>query len=176
MFANPYLNILASTSIIYIFITIAIRIFGKKELSQLSVMDLVFVMLISNGVQNAMVGSDSSLLGGIVAASTLFVINYIFKYLIFRSKSLARLIEGEPIILVSNGKVHDNNLKKLQLTLDELLESIREHGISDIKEINLAIFEVDGNISVLSNDFKNRSVKTMTSSKKHKKRGSSVIS
>jgi uncharacterized membrane protein YcaP (DUF421 family) len=175
MFTNQYLNILASTSIIYIFLTVAIRIFGKKELSQLSVLDLVFVLLISNGVQNAMVGSDSSLLGGIIAASTLFILNYIFKYVLFRSKRLAKLLEGEPIILVSNGNIHEKNLKKLQLTFDELLESIREHGISDIKEVNLAIFEVDGNISILSNDFKDRSVKTMITSKKHKKRGSSVV-
>ena len=176
MFSNPYLNIAASTSIIYLFLTLAIRIFGKKELSQLSVLDLVFVLLISNGVQNAMVGSDSSLLGGILAATTLFILNYIFKYLIFRSKRLAKLLEGEPLILVSNGKIHDKNLRKLQITFDELLESIREHGVSDIREVNLAIFEVDGNISILSNEYKDRSVKTMISNKKHKKRGSSVVS
>jgi uncharacterized membrane protein YcaP (DUF421 family) len=176
MFHNPYLNIIVSTSLIYLFLTLAIRIFGKKELSQLSVMDLVFVMLISNGVQNAMLGADSSLLGGIIAASTLFLLNFIFKYILYRSKRLAKLLEGEPMILISNGKIHDENLRKLQLTFDELLESIREHGVSDIKEVNLAIFEVDGNISILSNDFKNRTVKTMMTGKKRMKKSSSVVS
>ena len=122
MFNNPYLNILVSTSLIYLFLNIAIRIFGKKELSQLSVMDLVFVMLISNGVQNAMVGSDSSLLGGIIAASTLFVLNFIFKYILYRSKRLAKILEGEPMILVSNGKIHEENLRKLQLTFERLFQ------------------------------------------------------
>jgi uncharacterized membrane protein YcaP (DUF421 family) len=167
---NPYINILISTSIIYLFITIAIRIFGKKELSQLSVLDLVFVLLISNAVQNAMVGSDSSLSGGLIAASTLFVLNYVFKYLLFRSKELTQLLEGEPMVLVSNGKVIDKNLRKLQITVDELLEAIREHGVADIKDVNLAMFEMDGNISIQSNDYKKRSVKTM-SGKKHGKTG-----
>lgn len=175
MLNNPYLNIIVSSSIIYLFITIAIRIFGKKELSQLSVLDLVFVLLISNAVQNAMVGSDSSLLGGLIAASTLFALNYIFKYFLFRSKKLTKLLEGEPIILVSGGKVQEKNLRKLQITFDELLEAIREHGVSDLKEVDLAIFEMDGNISIQSNDFQKRSVKTMMTWKKHRKR-SSVVS
>jgi uncharacterized membrane protein YcaP (DUF421 family) len=167
MFKDPYINIFVSTSVIYLFITIAIRIFGKKELSQLSVMDLVFVLLISNAVQNAMVGSDSSLWGGLIAATTLFVLNYIFKYLLFRSKTLTQLVEGEPVILISNGKVNDHNLRKLKITFNELLEAIREHGLPDIKDVNLAMFEVDGNISILSNDYRKRSVKTMKSGKKH---------
>jgi uncharacterized membrane protein YcaP (DUF421 family) len=171
MIKDPYINILVSTCVIYLFITAAIRIFGKKELSQLSVLDLVFVLLISNAVQNAMVGSDSSLWGGLIAASTLFVLNYIFKYLLFRSKGLTRLLEGEPVILISNGKINDENLRKLKITFNELLETIREHGVADIKEVNLAIFEVDGNISILSNDYTKRSVRTIMSGKKHNKKG-----
>jgi uncharacterized membrane protein YcaP (DUF421 family) len=173
MLTNPYLNIIISSGIIYLFITIAIRIFGKKELSQLSVLDLVFVLLISNAVQNAMVGSDSSLLGGIIAATTLFALNFIFKYVLFRSKRLTHILEGEPIILVSHGKVHDKNLLKLQITFDELLEAIREHGVGDIKEVDLAIMEVDGNISIQSNDYKKRSVKTMSTGKKNKRKRTS---
>jgi uncharacterized membrane protein YcaP (DUF421 family) len=176
MLKSPLLNIVVSSGIIYIFITIAIRIFGKKELSQLSVLDLVFVLLISNAVQNAMVGSDSSLLGGIVAATTLFVLNSFFKYILFRSKRMTHLLEGEPLILVSNGKVNDKNIRKLQITFDELLETIREHGVADIREVNLAIFEVDGNISIQSNDYQKRSVKTIMTGRKHKKKSSSVFS
>ncbi|MFA6924604.1 MAG: YetF domain-containing protein [Bacteroidales bacterium] len=175
MFNNTYLNIIISSSAVYLFITIAIRILGKKELAQLSVVDLIFILLISNAVQNAMVGSDSSLLGGLVAATTLFLLNYLFKYLLFRSKYFTGLIEGEPVILVSNGKVHDKNLRKEKISVNELLEVVREHGVMHISDVNLAILEVDGNISVLSNDYKHRTVSSVTSRRKHTKRGSSLF-
>ena len=83
-----YLKIALSSSAVYLFIIIAIRLFGKKELAQLSIIDLVFILLISNAVQNAMVGADSSLAGGLVAASTLFFINYLLKFLIYRFPKL----------------------------------------------------------------------------------------
>ena len=175
MFSNPHLNIVFSSASVYLFITIAIRIFGKKELAQLSVIDLVFVLLISNAVQNAMVGSDSSLLGGIVAALTLFILNYFFKLLLFKSNKFKILIEGEPVILVSKGKVIDKNLRKEKITFNELLEVVREHGVSDINEVDLAILEVDGNISVLSKDFKHRTISSVASRKKHTKKSSSVF-
>lgn len=159
MFQNSYLNIIVSSTAVYLFITIAIRLFGKKELTQLSVLDIVFVLLISNAVQNAMVGQDTSLVGGILAAATLFTINYIFKYILFRSQKLTHLLEGEPVILVSEGKINDKNLQKIQISTDELLEAIREHGVKDINDVNLAILEIDGNISILSHDYKKRSVR-----------------
>ena len=166
MFANPYLNIAFSSSMVYIFITIAIRIFGKKELAQLSVLDIVFVLLISNAVQNAMVGSDTSLLGGLLAAGTLFLLNFIFKYILFRSEKLTHLMEGEPVILVSEGKVNDFNLHKMEITTNELLEAIHEHGVHNIKDVNLAILEVDGNISVISDDYQKRSLNKVIKKKK----------
>lgn len=165
MFGIPYLNVVISSAAVYLFITIAIRIFGKKELAQLSVLDLVFVLLISNAVQNAMVGSDTSLLGGIIAACTLFILNFVLKYLIFNSAKFAKLIEGEPIILVSEGKINDKNMRKVRISTNELLETIREHGVAGIHEVNLAILEVNGNISVLSHDYKKRSVKNVRTKK-----------
>jgi uncharacterized membrane protein YcaP (DUF421 family) len=159
MFSNPYLHVIVSSAIVYIFITVAIRIFGKKELAQLSVLDLVFILLISNAVQNAMVGSDTSLPGGLLAAGTLFLLNFALKNLLYRSEKLTRLMEGEPVILVSEGKVNDKNMRKLKITTDELLETIREHGVDGIHDVNLAIMEVDGNISILSHDFTKRSIR-----------------
>lgn len=159
MFQNSYLNIIISSSVVYLFIMIAIRLFGKKELTQLSVLDIVFVLLISNAVQNAMVGPDTSLSGGIVAAASLFLMNTIFKYILFRSKTITNLLEGEPVILISEGKINDKNLLKLKLSTDELLEAVREHGVNDITDVNLAILEVDGNISIISHDYKKRSVR-----------------
>jgi uncharacterized membrane protein YcaP (DUF421 family) len=167
LFANQYFNVIVSTATIYIFITVAFRIFGKKELAQLSVLDIVFVLLISNAVQNAMVGSDTSLLGGLIAACTLFILNYLFKYLIYRFKIFSHFIEGEPVILVSNGKVKDRNLRKMEISTDELIEAVHEHGVKSIRDVNLAILEIDGNISIMSNDFQKRSVSKVVKKKKY---------
>lgn len=167
MFANPYFNVILSTATIYIFITVAFRIFGKKELAQLSVLDIVFVLLISNAVQNAMVGSDTSLLGGLIAACTLFILNYIFKYLLYRFRKFSHLIEGEPVILVLDGKVKDRNLRKMEISTDELIEAIHEHGVKSIRDVNIAILEVDGNISIMSDDFKKRSINKVVKKKRY---------
>lgn len=155
---NGYVQIILSSVAVYIFIIVAIRLFGKKELSQLSVIDLVFILLISNSVQNAMVGSNTSLTGGLAAAGALFVTNYIFKQLLYRFPRLSKAVQGEAVMLVYNGKLAEKNLEKARITKDELMEAIREHGVSDIGDVNLAILELDGNISVLSNDFSHRTV------------------
>ena len=95
-----YLKIALSSSAVYLFIIVAIRLFGKKELAQLSIIDLVFILLISNAVQNAMVGSDSTLSGGLVAASTLFIINYLFKFLLYRFPKLGNYVQGNEMLLI----------------------------------------------------------------------------
>ena len=153
-----FLIILRSV-IVYLFIILAIRLFGKKELSQLSIIDLVFILLISNSVQNAMVGDNSSLLGGITAASALFITNWILKNLIYKSKTISKTIQGSPIMLVYQGKVIRKHLLQAQISHDELEASIREHGIKNIESVDLAILEVDGNISVLSSNFTKKSKK-----------------
>ncbi|MEI6101138.1 MAG: YetF domain-containing protein [Eubacteriales bacterium] len=165
MFSNGYLNIIFSSVIVYIFIIIAIRITGKKELSQLSVIDLVFILLISNSVQNAMVGPDTSLLGGLVAAAALFAVNFVLKDLIYRFPGLGKLLQGQPIMLVYNGKLNADNMKRARLSMAELEEAIREHGVSGVSDVNLAVLEVDGNISVLSSDYQNRTVRKRKSHK-----------
>ncbi|HWP97951.1 MAG TPA: YetF domain-containing protein [Syntrophomonadaceae bacterium] len=165
---QSYLPIIISSATVYLFIVLAIRLFGKKELAQLSVIDLVFILLISNAVQNAMVGSNSTLAGGLVAASTLFIINYVLKALLLQSPGLNRLIQGDPLMLVYKGEVIQKHLDQSQISLEELEAAIREHGVETIKQVNLAILEVDGNISVLSDDFKNKSMK--------KRKGHKVIS
>lgn len=149
---SPYLDIILRCIGVYLFMVVAIRVFGKKELSQLSTTDLVFLVLISNSVQNAMVGPNVSLAGGIIAASVLFTLNYMLKILMYRSDKVKELIEGKPVILVSDGKIDITNLHNENISLDELEEAIREHGIESYKEVRLAILEVDGNISVISEE------------------------
>ncbi len=147
---NPYLDIIIRSVSVYLFMVIALRIFGKKELSQLNTADVILILLISNSVQNAMVGSNSSLLGGIVAALVLFIVNFLLKRIMFRSKFIKELIQDKPEILVHNGKIEFKTLSKLGITSDELQEAMREHGIEFYKDIRLAMLEIDGNISIIS--------------------------
>ena len=163
MNVSGYLFIAASTAIIYIFILLAMRLFGKTEVAQLSIVDLVFILLISNAVQNAMVAGDTTLLGGIVAASTLFIMDFLFKTCLYRVPWFNKLLQGSPLVLVRHGQVEDKNLKHAMLTKGELMETLREHGVEDVKDVDLAVLEVDGNISVLSEQFKAES----TSKKRH---------
>lgn len=164
-FLHDYGAIILSSVAVYLFIVIAIRLFGKTEIAQLSVTDLVFIMLLSNSVQNAMVGADVTLIGGLVAAASLFVVNALFKEFMYRIPGFGRLMEGESLMLVYQGRVNDVNMRKARLTTNELLEAIREHGVAGIADVNLAVLEVDGNISVLSNDFQNRTTKAVRRSR-----------
>lgn len=162
---NGVLDIVIRTSSVFLFIVIAIRLFGKKELSQLSVTDLVFVMLLSNAVQNSMVGPDISLLGGLVAAASLFILNFIMKFLFFKSKSVSKFFQGEPVMLVHDGEIIQSNLDKEKITLAELETAAREHGVASLDEVNLAVLETDGTISILTSNYHHRTNKKRKSSK-----------
>jgi uncharacterized membrane protein YcaP (DUF421 family) len=154
-----YLKITLSSLAVYMFIIVAIRLFGKKELAQLSIIDLVFILLISNAVQNAMVGSDSTLSGGLVAASTLFLANFLFKFLIYRFPKLGDFVQGTEMILIYKGQLNKANMIKARITHDEIMEAVREHGVAEIREVDLAVLEIDGNISIISNEYKHRTIR-----------------
>ena len=162
---NEYLDITLRSVAVYVFIIVAIRLFGKKELAQLSVIDLVFILLISNSVQNAMVGPSTSLIGGLVAAATLFAVNYFLKIFLFRSKSFTQLVQGDPVMLVHEGNVIEENLARQKISLDEVEAAAREHGVATLNEVDLAILETDGNISILSNNYQKKSTKRRKSHK-----------
>lgn len=147
---DPYIEIILRSAAIYFFMVVALRVFGKKELSQLNTADVILILLISNSVQNAMVGSNSTLWGGIAAASALFVINFGFKKLMFNSKLLKDLLQDKPQILVHNGKADFKILAKLEITHEELTEALHEHGLENLKDVKLALLEMDGNISIIS--------------------------
>jgi uncharacterized membrane protein YcaP (DUF421 family) len=154
-----YLIIVLKSIAVYAFIVAAIRLFGKKELSQLSVIDLVFILLISNAVQNAMVGADTSLLGGFAAAGGLFLTNFLLKKFMYNHESISKFIQGEPVMLIYQGKIKKHNLKTVGFTMEELEAVVREHGIEHIEKVDLAVLEVDGNVSVLSDDYSHRTTK-----------------
>ena len=166
---NPYLDIVCRSSAVYFFMIGAIRFFGKKELSQLNTTDIILVLLISNAVQNAMVGTNASLEGGLLAAFVLFVLNFVAKKLLFKSEKFRSFIYQKPEILIRNGQVDFKILANLEITSDELDEVIREHGVETYKNVKLAIMEIDGNISIISNELKE--MQTFHKRKIHKSLG-----
>ncbi|TGD59747.1 DUF421 domain-containing protein [Flavobacterium humi] len=147
---NPYLDIILRSVAVYFFMVLALRFFGKKELSQLNTADVILVLLISNSVQNAMVGSNTSLLGGLLAAFVLFLVSFLLKKIMFNSKTINTFIQDKPEILIHNGKIDFSILAKLGITSEELEEAMREHGVQFYKEVRLAMLEIDGNISIIS--------------------------
>ena len=156
---NNYIRIILSSVAVYLFIILAIRIFGKKELAQLSVYDLVFILLISNAVQNAMVGPDSTLSGGLVAAASLFLVNFILKQLQFRFPGFGRAIQGDAVMLVFEGKILSSHMQNAGITEDELMEVVREHGVASLSDVDLAVLEVDGNISVITTELRKKTTR-----------------
>lgn len=149
---NAILDIIVRSAAVYFFMMIALRLTGKKQLSQLNTTDVILILLISNAVQNAMVGNDTSLLGGIIAASVLFLINLILRKLIYKYKKLGEFLQEKPEILIHDGKLDFKTLSKLNITSEELKEAIREHGVEYFDQVKLAILEVDGNISIISGE------------------------
>lgn len=154
---------------VYFFMIIAIRIFGKKEQAQFSVIDLVFILLISNAVKNAMVGADTSLCGGLIAAGALFTANFTLKKILYKNKKLSELIQGEALLLIYKGKIQEAHCKKAEITLDELEGVVREHGVKDIEHVDTSTLEVDGNISIVSDDY--QKISSIPMHKKHRFKG-----
>jgi uncharacterized membrane protein YcaP (DUF421 family) len=149
---NPYLDIAIRSTAVYLFMIIALRLFGKKELSQLNTADVILILLISNSVQNAMVGNNTTLWGGLVAATILFAINFGIKKLLFKYKKFSDFILEKPEILIHSGTLDFKALSKVNITSEELKEAMREHGVEYFKDVKLAMLEIDGNISIITGD------------------------
>lgn len=146
---NELFEIVLRSSIVYLAIISGLRLLGRQHLGQITINDFVLILLISNSVQNAMVGNNTSLTGGLIAAASLIILNYVISALIFKSPQIRKLLLGEQIILIYNGNFQEDNLNKVQITHDELLSIIREHGSENVKYIHSAILETDGTISVI---------------------------
>lgn len=138
--------------IVYILLLILLRIAGKREVGQMTPFDLVVLLLISNSVQNAMTGPDTSLGGGIVAAVTLIGISLFFSRVSLRSEKLRRMIDGTPTVLVCHGQVYHQNLRREGMSYSELLAALREHECENLERVELAMLEIDGEVSVIRAD------------------------
>ncbi len=142
-------EIAARTLIIYAILLIALRLAGKREIGQMATFDLVVILLVSNAVQNAMVGSDVSVTGGLIAAGALIGANYGVATARERVVWLRGAVEGTPTILVSNGRLIQQNMRREGVDEEDVQMAIREHGIDDVHEVRLAVLETDGSISVV---------------------------
>jgi uncharacterized membrane protein YcaP (DUF421 family) len=146
------LEIVLRTTIIYVLVLLGIRLTGKREVGQMTPFDLTLLLLLSNSVQNAMTGPDTSLVGGIVAALVLLILNYILAEVSGVNRKFRKLIQGSPSLLVHNGEIITAHMAKEHVSMDELNRAFREHGCVQVHDVALAVLEVDGSISVLKND------------------------
>src|ERR1700756_3376413 len=150
--AHVLLNIALRTGVIYLLVLIGVRLSGKREVGQMTPFDLTLLLLLSNAVQNAMTGPDTSLVGGIAAACTLLLLNYLIADLSGANRRFRRFIQGQPSLLVHDGTVIESHMAKEHVSMDELQRAMREHGISEYHQIAMAVLEVDGSISFLKYD------------------------
>ena len=146
------LQIVLRTGVIYLLVLIGVRLSGKREVGQMTPFDLTLLLLLSNSVQNAMTGPDTSLAGGAVAATTLLVLNYLVAEVSGANRRFRKYIQGEPSLLIHDGVVMEAHMAKEHVSMDELERALREHGVATYKEAALAVLEVDGSISVLKYD------------------------
>ena len=146
------LNVALRTTVVYFALLAGIRVTGARQLGQMSTFDLVLILIIANAVQNAMVGPDTSLAGGLVAAGVLLVWHGVVDRLRRRSRGVARWLSGEGIMLINHGAILDEHTRRAGISRDDLLQALREHGVSSAKDVRLAVLEPDGAISVIRND------------------------
>jgi uncharacterized membrane protein YcaP (DUF421 family) len=147
--AIPPWGIVLRTAMVYLVILVGLRLAGKREIGQMTVFDLVVLLLIANAVQNAMVGPDTSLIGGVLAALILLALNWGVAQLDLHWPRLRHLVEGSPTLLVMHGKIIPSHMRHEGLDEDTLLAALREHGITEVSDVEMAALETDGTISVI---------------------------
>jgi uncharacterized membrane protein YcaP (DUF421 family) len=142
-------DIALRTAVIYVVLILLLRLRGKAGVGQMSILDLVLVLVISNGVQNAMIGNNTTLYGGLVAATTLVVVDWIIQTATARSRKAQRLLEGEPALLVRDGHVLKKAMERQGVSNDDLRAALRAHGLERPADAHLVVLETSGAISVV---------------------------
>jgi uncharacterized membrane protein YcaP (DUF421 family) len=155
---TPWWEIILRTAVVYVVVLVLLRAAGKRELGQMSPVDLVVILVIANAVQNAMTGGDNSLIGGVISATTLVGMNLAVARVGHRIPYLQHLFESETTPLMQDGKVMKRNLEKENVEMDELMMSAREHGFDDLAKVHSAYLERDGSISIIPKDTTGKSV------------------
>ncbi len=146
------LNIALRTTVIYLLVLAGVRLSGKREVGQMTPFDLTLLLLLSNSVQNAMTGPDTSLVGGMVAATVLLILNYLVANLSGVNRRFRKFVQGQPSMLIHDGQIIESHMAKEHVSMDELERAMREHGISDYHQVAISVLEVGGSISFLKYD------------------------
>jgi uncharacterized membrane protein YcaP (DUF421 family) len=134
--------------LMYVFLVVLLRVFGKRELAQLNPFDLVVLLSLSNTVQNAIIGNDNSLTGGLIGAFALVALNYLVVRFLFRHRRLDEILEGKPTVLIEKGRVMENGLASELLTRPELLTVLHRQGFSDLEEVEQCVLEPGGTFAI----------------------------
>lgn len=145
----PLLEKILRPILVYAFLVISLRLSGKRELVQLNPFDLVVLLTLSNTVQNAIIGEDNSVLGGVIAATSLLVTNYLVVRFLYDHRKIDQFVEGKADVLVENGKVLAPNLKKELITMAQLEAAARKQGFETLSEVQQCILEPGGTLAFL---------------------------
>jgi uncharacterized membrane protein YcaP (DUF421 family) len=148
--AIPVWELILRGTVVYAFLLVLLRITGKRQIGQLSPFDLVLLLVLSNAVQNSMNGGDNSLVGGLISATTLVALNYGMSYATFKNKKLEALIEGRPQVIIHNGRVFEEVMRSAKLTHHELSAALRRSGCTCAEEVQIAVLENNGSISIVT--------------------------
>jgi uncharacterized membrane protein YcaP (DUF421 family) len=143
------LVIAGKTAIVYVFLVVGLRLLGRRELGQMTIYDLVLIVVLANSVQNAMVGDDTTLAGGLVAAVTLLLMNRVITLILARSPGLQLRLVGQPLLIVSDGHLLPDAMRREGVSREQVMAALREHGIDKLEDVSMAVLEVDGTISVV---------------------------
>jgi uncharacterized membrane protein YcaP (DUF421 family) len=146
----PWWELVVRGAVVYGFLLALLRVTGKRQVGQLAPFDLVLLLVLSNAVQNSMNAGDNSLVGGLISATTLVLLNWLVGLATFRSKRVEALVEGRPQVLIHNGKVFEEVMRSSQVTHHELNAALRQAGCTCAEEVRAAILENNGSISVVS--------------------------
>ena len=142
-------EVVLRTAVVYLFLVIVLRVSGKREVGQMSILELIVILIISDAVQNSMVGENSTLWGGLVAVLTLLAMDFGLKALSSRSRRVRKVVEGEPRLLVRDGRLLDKALREEGVEPDQVRAAIRAQGLARVEDVRLAVLETDGSISVI---------------------------
>ncbi len=144
----PWWHLVIRAVVVYIAVLLLLRIAGKRQVGQMNMTQLVALLLISNAVQNSMNGGDNSITGGIISATVLIILSFFFSFLTYHSKDWENFVQGSPTLLIHHGRLLHQNLRQELMTVRELRVLLRKQGIHELSEIEEAVLESDGFVSV----------------------------
>lgn len=145
-------EIIIRSTAVYLFVLVVLRLTGWRSIGQRNALDLVLILVVANAVQNAMIGPDTSLIGGLIAATTLFAIDAVLERMSAKSGRARSFFSSTPVVLVNQGQLVPQSMHRCGVSNDELEEIMREHGFDDIAQVKTAVLEMDGTVSIVPVD------------------------